>query len=403
MNKLDPVLFGDPEGWPLAPVVAWLITEGRRITEPTRFMDELCRQLIEAGAPIWRLRFNFQTLHPQVMAWAYTWKRGGQAEEFRAPHDILQTDAYIGSPMQWVHQTGQRVRYRLDRLKPERAHRVLIELAAAGGTDYVILPMVFSDGRINGFIATTDVPSGFSDSDLAKFSALINYLIPILEVIATRCIALALLNTYLGPRTGGKVLQGLIKRGDGETINAALWFSDLRGFTPLTETLPPDRLLAMLNAYFEALAMAVTARGGEILRFIGDAMLIVFPAQEEAELGQVCQAALNAALEAFDNVVTLNHERERSGEPAIRFGLGLHVGKVIYGNVGAPDRLDFTVMGPAVNRTARLEGLTKEVGVPLLLSADFVAHVDRGARSLGFYRMEGIAEPQEVFALTQGA
>jgi len=155
----------------------------------------------------------------------------------------------------------------------------------------------------------------------------------------------------------------------------------------------------MLNAYFEHVDAAVTPRGGEILRFIGDAMLIVFPAQTRREIDAACRAAVDAALDAFANLATLNHRRHRAGEPQIRFGVGLNVGEVIYGNVGAPDRLDFTVMGPAVNRTARLEGLTKTLGVPLLMSAEFAAHLDVPLRSLGAQQMKGVPRAQEVFAL----
>jgi len=184
-------------------------------------------------------------------------------------------------------------------------------------------------------------------------------------------------------------------------IHAALWFSDLRDFTALTEALPADKVLAMLNAYFEHVDAAVTPRGGEILRFIGDAMLIVFPAQTRREIDAACQAAVEAALDAFSGLATLNHRRRRAGDPEIRFGVGLNVGEVIYGNVGAPARLDFTVMGPAVNRTARLEGLTKSLGVPLLMSAEFVAHLRVPVRSLGAQPMKGVPLPQEVFALEE--
>ena len=157
----------------------------------------------------------------------------------------------------------------------------------------------------------------------------------------------------------------------------------------------------MLNAYFETLASAVTAQGGDILRFIGDAMLIVFPVGMASSVDAACRSALDAALDAFAGIATVNHRRRRHGEPEIRFGVGLNVGEVMYGNVGAPDRLDFTVMGPAVNRTARLETLTKDLGVPLLMSGAFAAQLDRRARSLGFHRMKGVADEQEVFALEE--
>lgn len=196
-----------------------------------------------------------------------------------------------------------------------------------------------------------------------------------------------------------RVWSGQIKRGDGEIIRAAIWFSDLRDFTPLTETLKPQDLIALLNSYFEAVAAAVTTRGGEVLRFIGDAMLIVFTVGSSVHTKDACSSAVDAATDAFASLATLNFRRARSNLPTISFGVGLHVGEVIYGNVGAPDRLDFTVMGPAVNRTARLESLTRKSGYPLLMSDDFVNSIEQDTVSLGFHALKGVVEYQEVFAL----
>ncbi|MEM7564521.1 MAG: adenylate/guanylate cyclase domain-containing protein [Pseudomonadota bacterium] len=206
------------------------------------------------------------------------------------------------------------------------------------------------------------------------------------------------MNTYVGQRTSQKVLSGMIKRGDADVIHAALWFSDLRNFTELTESLEATDVLKMLNDYFEFVSAAVTARGGEILRFIGDAMLIVFPIEKNIDQKSACNAALDAALDAQTTIETLNHQRRRHGEPIIEFGVGLNIGEVIYGNVGAPDRLDFTVMGPAVNRTARLESLTKTLGSKILYSEQFANMIDNPSHHLGEHPMKGIAEPQPVFA-----
>jgi adenylate cyclase len=230
---------------------------------------------------------------------------------------------------------------------------------------------------------------------------LADYLAPVIDVYATRQLAVSLMDTYLGRRTSQRVMQGRIRRGDGDEIFAVMWFSDLRDFTALTESLSTSLMLSALSDHFELVAAAVTARGGEILRFIGDAMLIVFSVTEQDELPAACEAALESADDAFSALGALNHRRLRSGLPQLSFGVGLHVGEVIYGNVGAPDRLDFTVMGPAVNRTARLESLTKTVNVPLLLSAEFVRHVDRPVRSVGLHAMKGVGQPQEIFALDE--
>jgi adenylate cyclase len=400
MGAAVPAADARRRAWRVKPVIDWLLREGRLITDPLKQIDAIAKRLVAAGAPVWRLRFGFSSVHPQIAMQGYVWVRGRDAESIRVGHGFESSDAFIGSPAQRLMQTQAPVRYRLDRLGRD-AHSMLREMAAMGGVDYLLLPLRFSDASMTLFAVTTDRAEGFAPGDVRKFKALAGVLAPVLEVVRARQVAHTLLNTYVGKRTGERVLQGLVKRGDGETIRAALWFSDLRDFTALTEALPAAKVLAMLNAYFEHVDAAVTPRGGEILRFIGDAMLIVFPAQAKVEVEAACRAAVDAARDAFANLATLNHRRRREGAPEIQFGVGLNVGEVIYGNVGAPDRLDFTVMGPAVNRTARLEGLTKVLGVPLLMSAQFAAQLNVPVRSLGSHVMKGVPDPQEAFALEE--
>lgn len=417
--SLEDALSGRLEGWSLAPVLIWLLTEARKLSEPGPLIDALAGQLAAVGAPAWRLRIGMRTIHPQSIGIAVIWQRGkGPAEEVSVAHGVLETDAYRGSPIERFNQTCKTVRYRLDRLNPETDHRVLFELAGQGATDYVIQPMSFSDSRLHFLAVATDGAGGFTDLDITKFGLLAESLAQHFEIISKRRLSQTLMDTYLGHRTGQKVLDGLIKRGDGEAIEAALWYSDLRNFTALTDALPPERLFDMLNAYFEFVSSAVGARGGEILSFIGDAMLIIFPfgpadptepgepadpgdagRAGEAREREVCQAAVDSAIDAFDSLATVNFSRRRNNQPEIRFGLGLDVGKVIYGNVGAPERLAFTVMGPTVNRTARLEALTKTAGRPLLMSDRFAGNIAEAVTSVGHFEMKGIAEPQEVFAL----
>lgn len=384
--------------WSVAPVVEWLLREGRLSSEPRELIDTLAAHLLGAGAPLWRLRLGFFTIHPQVAAWAYVWMRGRSTHVEQFPHGVQTTGAYIGSPAQRMIEGGAPVRYRLDHLAPSD-HRLLHELAAEGGTDYALFPLRFSDGSRNVFALATDARPGFSAHDLAQFETLSHAMSAVLEVAATHRIAETLLDTYVGHRTGGRVLQGQIQRGTAETLHAALWYSDLRGFTPLTETLPTQQLLAMLNEYFETVAAAVSAHGGEILRFVGDAMLVVFPADANGGPALACRAAVESALDAFARLAPINERRRQGGEPEIAFGVGLTAGEVAYGNVGSPDRLDFTVIGPAVNRAARLESLTKELGVPLLMTAAFAKCLERPVRSLGSHRLRGLAEPVEVYAL----
>ena len=384
--------------WSAAPVIDWLLREGRLTADPVALVDALAAQLLRAGAPLWRMRLGFFTIHPQLAAWAYIWTRGQPTRVERIPYGVQRTGAYIGSPAQQMVDSGAPVRFRLDRLEPGD-HAVLHELAAAGGRDYLLLPLQFSDRSLNVLAIATDDARGFGDGDIENFDRLSRPLATVLEVAATHRAAETLLDTYVGHRTGRRILEGKIHRGDVDEIHAAIWYADLRGFTPLTETLPAARLLDLLNSYFELVAAAVTPRGGEILRFMGDAMLIVFPADRQGDLGSACRAALEGALDAFARVEEVNRRRRLDGCPEIQFGVGLNAGKVAYGNVGSPERLDFTVIGPAVNRAARLETLTKELGVPLLMTGAFAASIGRPARSLGAHRMRGLDEPVEVFAL----
>lgn len=398
-EDLDEQLFGDPRGWALKPVVVWLLQAGRRIAHAGRLLDALARQLLDVGAPLSRIQLICPTIHPLVAAWAFVWRRDrGTTKETGAPHGLEDLHAHLGWPVQEALLTAQISRERIDHADAA-AHPNLQVLAQEGIVEAVTVPLVFTDDQLNLLIYFTSNREGFSEGDLSKFAALANYLTPILEVISKRRMAKVLLETYVGRRSGKRVLHGQIKRGDTEKIRAAIWFSDLRDFTRMTESLTPDRLLSMLNAYFEFITAAVTARGGEVLRFIGDAVLIIFPIERGTEAKAACAAALDAAIDAFNSLATLNLRLRRLGESSIRFGVALHVGEVVYGNVGAPDRLDFTVMGAAVNRTARLEDLTKALGVPLLLSSEFASMIDVPVIHLGQHRVRGVAEPQDVYCL----
>lgn len=394
-----PSITADSPKWSPQAVIEWLFSEGKLIDGDADFVGQLAARMTACGAPIDRLLLTMQTLNPEIAATSNLWMSStGAVQHYVAEWRIRETDRYIGSPMQQLFETQKRVRQRLDRL-PADAHAAYTELAEEGYTDYLALPILFSWGLGSALILSTKKPTGFNDLDIANFRILRQYLSPLIEVSSLRYLAESLLNTYVGKRTAKKVLSGMIKRGDADVINAALWFSDLRDFTQLTETLPASEILEMLNEYFEFVAAAVNSRGGEILRFIGDAMLIVFPIDDNSCKQTACNAAIDSAIDAQTTLASLNHRRKRHGQPEIRFGVGLNVGEVVYGNVGAPDRLDFTVMGPVVNRTARLESLTKTLGCNILFSQAFAELIDTPSQSLGLHEMKGIAEAQAVYAL----
>ncbi len=388
-------------GWPVNSPLFWLLSEGLRHTEISDLIKGLGQTLVSAGAPIWRLRFAIWTVHPLLSSLSFAWVRGSdEVSFFQSDHDIWTRDTYLGSPAEWVIHNKKPYRQSLEvDLDKENHHRVLFQLKDQGATDYLGLPIPFRKGELNTVFFATDRAGGFEDEDCEKFKLIAQCLIPILESMVTRQIAQIVMETYVGHRTGNKVLNGQIKRGDGELIKAAIWYSDLRDFTVHSETLPANELLEMLNQYFETVHKAVSANGGEVLRFIGDAMLIVFPEETSGSIKEACISAHKASVESLKALELLNQTREKEHKPQIKFGVGLHYGDVIYGNVGAPNRLDFTVMGPAVNQTARLESMTKQLGKRRLMLRPFANALDHGTRSLGFFTLKGIAQDQEILAV----
>ncbi|HUK04606.1 MAG TPA: adenylate/guanylate cyclase domain-containing protein [Burkholderiales bacterium] len=390
-------LLGPEEGWSLAPVGAWIMIEGRHIGDPRELLEALAARLDAAGAGIERLGFTVRTIHPQIAAWGCYWSRRGGSGIFTGRHGTQNSDAYIGSPVQFVYENGRPYRRRLEALDEQRDPALMHELRAEGMTDYYALPLWLGSGELNFMTTATARPGGFSDEDLERIGALSNLLAPLVETIHARRMTLGLLDAFIGPRISERILQGQVKRGDGDRIDAAFWYSDLRGFTALSESLPAPQLLALLNEYFENCAAAAAARGGEILQFIGDAILIVFEIRRPEDEARVCEDALDAAIDAFDQLAVVNHRRRHAGLPEIAFGLGLHLGTVTHANVGAPDRLAFNVVGPAVNKTARLQSMTKLAGVPLLLSKEFASRIGRPLRSMGHFDLKGIGGPQEMF------
>jgi adenylate cyclase len=384
-------------------VIDWIFGAGRRIESTNEFVHQLAHQLNAVCIATDRLMISLLTLNPQIVGTSESWlKSTDETIHYEAEHEVRATDRYIGSPLAAIYETHKRVRQRLDHL-PENAHLAYTELAEQGFTDYLALPVLCGEVAQPGaaIIICTKKEGGFNNREIEHFRQIRDYLAPVLEVHSLRHLSRSLMNTYVGKRTGEKVLSGMIRRGDADVINAALWFSDLRNFTHLTETLTTEQVLELLNEYFELVAVAVTARGGEILRFIGDAMLIVFPIDDNMCQQTACNAAINAAIDAQRAVLSLNQGRCKEGQLPIEFGVGLNIGEVVYGNVGAPDRLDFTVMGPVVNRTARLESLTKELGCNILFSQNFAELIETASEFLGHHEMKGIAEPQAVYALCQ--
>ncbi|MDH3664035.1 MAG: adenylate/guanylate cyclase domain-containing protein, partial [Alphaproteobacteria bacterium] len=254
-----------------------------------------------------------------------------------------------------MFEGADRVRQRLDLPDTELEPPLFHELKAEGLTEYVALPMAFSDGKIHGTTWATDRPGGFDDAHLAEIEDLLPIFSLLLEILLNRHVTVGLLNTYVGQHAGERILKGQITRGSSETVHAAIWLCDLRGFTAMSERQSRDQLVTSLNQYFDHMAPAVERHGGEILKFIGDAMLALFPLDTD----HACERARRAAIEARDAMRECNAERQEGGEGGLELGIALHAGDIMYGNIGAANRLDFTIIGPAVNLTSCMEGLCR--------------------------------------------
>jgi adenylate cyclase len=398
-----PAALATPRHWPRrpGPLLDWLIGDARQLPDGPALLAQLCERLLGQGLPLARASFHVRVLHPQLFGMGFYWQRGAeQIRVFRAEHGVERTDLYQRSPMRVLFEGAGAVRQRLDLPDVEFPFPLFEELRQQGLTDYVALPVTFSDGKIHGTTWSSDRPGGFDSDELAQIEDLLPLFGLLLEIHLDRRIAITLLDTYVGHHAGERILAGQITRGSGATVAAALWYCDLRGFTALSERLGRDALLACLNDYFDCMAGAVERQGGEILKFIGDAMLAIFPLAGE----DACRRALEAAREARDAMAGLNAKRRARGEEALAFGIALHVGKVMYGNIGAANRLDFTVVGPAVNLTTRIERLCRSLERDLLLSEAFACGCTSWPlRSLGRHHLQGIARPVEVFTLAEAA
>jgi adenylate cyclase len=279
---------------------------------------------------------------------------------------------------------------------------VLAEFKAAGVTDYLASPLIFTDGKVHAATWTTRRAGGFSDADIAAIEAVVPLLARVAEIRALRRVVVTLLDTYVGHQSGERILAGRIRRGDTESIRAVIWLSDLRGFTSLADRLPGPTVIALLNRYFDCQIPAILARGGEVLKLMGDGLLAIFPVAGEAAQAGVCSAALDAAREARAQIAAIADPVGDGSLKRLRFGLALHIGELLYGNIGGGNRLDFTSIGPAVNLAARLEKLSAELGRSVVVSAEFARNCQGSLAPLGEFALRGFAQrSDDVFGLPE--
>jgi adenylate cyclase len=385
----------------------WLINEAWTAISATRLTAMLAKRLTDTGMELIRLNIGIWTLHPQLIGVTYTWTRERNSVLVtNTPRGLLDSPAWLQSPLRFVSDNLGGVRQRLDEDNPEFQFPVMQELRDAGGTDYVAMPLQFSDGQTNTMALTSGHPNGFTIANLGQFYRAIPVLSRLYEVHTVRRNTSDLLDTYLGKRTGQSVLMGLTQRGDGEDIHAVIWFCDLRGSSALADSMPREEFLAVLNRFFDAMGGAVEDQGGEVLRFIGDAVLAIFPINEEGgqgrtsgAVGRTCFDALEAVRNAEERMATLNKELVTEGKAPLGYGIGLHLGMVTYGNIGTESRLEFTVIGAAANEAARVESLCKTLDHTVLMSGVFARACPETLTSVGKHALAGVAEEMEIFTL----
>lgn len=386
-------------------IAGWLISEAWQAASPEDLIDRFCRCLRETGVPLARMTAIVPALHPQVFASVLVWREDGGVKAIQEPYDILQQPKFKDSPFALILRGAGGVRRRLEREDVNLDFPVVQDLKAEGATDYVAMPFRFSDGQLNVMSMTSFAAGGFSTADLGQIHEALPVLGRLFEVHAQRRTAVTLLQTYLGRHTGERVLQGQVRHGDGEHIHSVVWFSDLRESTSLSKSMPQDAYLLYVNRYFHCMAGAVMEKGGEVLRFIGDAVLAIFPIASPGSkswgtatgAAEACRRAIAAATLASERVEVSNEASPDT--PPIRYGIGLHLGNVTYGNIGLPERLEFTVIGAAANEAARVESMTKTLKRQVLTSSSFADVFPGKLLPLGKYALKDVEGEQELYTL----
>ncbi|WP_022723826.1 adenylate/guanylate cyclase domain-containing protein [Rhodopseudomonas sp. B29] len=384
----------------LRALIDWLIDGAPPEPIPTVMLTRTCERLLEAGVPLSRVAIFVETLHPDIYGRSFIWRPGETAVANARTEDVEQLDVYQRSPLKILYDTGTEVRFRMDD-PASLAFPFFDDVRAEGVTDYLALPLLFLDGNIHAVSFTTKADGGFTDPHLNALRAIAAPLARLIEIIGLRRTAATLLDTYVGNRAGARILAGQIRRGHTELLRVAIWLSDLRGYTALSDRLPPDLMVRVLNAYFDCQVGPILRAGGEVLKFMGDGLLAVFPmADDGSDAADVCARMLTAVDEARTQVRAMSYAEGNHVVDNLRFGVALHVGQVLYGNIGGGNRLDFTCVGPAVNLAARMEKIAGRLGRTAVASADFIQHCADHWTDLGDFTIAGLSHTERVFGLS---
>jgi adenylate cyclase len=387
----------------------WLVAQGLSGTDEALLVEGFAVRLRDLGVPLTRFMIGSDLLHPTVGGRGYRWELGADVvrQEYARWEVGKESPDWLVSPFRHLIEGGRsEMRRHLDSRHVPDEFPLLDSIKAAGATDYAAFLVNFgpraSIGEADGLALSvaTDAPDGFADPHLDLVRRLNPRLGLAYKTISQIDTARTLLRTYLGTDPADRVLAGSIGRGRAEKLRAAIWYSDLEGFTRLADTLPRGKLMPFLNDYAECVVEAIHAHDGQVLKFMGDGILAIFPCADDED--ERCVRALDAAIAAQAAFGRLMHWRADKGIPATHTHIGLHLGDVLYGNIGSRDRLDFTVLGPAVNETSRIERMSRSLEQPVIASAAFARALGDERRrlvSLGRYALRGVGRPQELFAL----
>ncbi len=393
----DPARLGKPD------LETWLLNDAADETDLLELFQAFAWRMVAAGLPVQRVGLSIGTLHPQLVGYSWNWNSDdGYCDELEVEERVLTTDAYRLNPIFQVIEHGEPFRSRTDLADGAQQSPLMTELAEQGIVEYAALPLPAGSNVHNAVTIATKQPGGFSDAQFAD----INHYLRLLALHVQKHIALRIseniVTTYLGAAAGDQVLRGSIKRGSGQPIDAIIWASDMRGFTDLAAQLTERDMIAVLDAYFDRLAGSVMTHGGEVLKFIGDGLLAVFPFSRFGSEHDAATAAITAAQDALCVLDQLNKDESQlsdiDGWRPLRTGIALHRGEVFFGNVGAPERLDFTVIGRAVNAVSRVEGLCKPLGRPILITQPVADLLSLPLDDLGEHTLRGFTEPVSIYA-----
>jgi adenylate cyclase len=387
-------------------IAAWITDAALAGLSEEEILAGLCERETANGLPLARALVLIDTLHPVYQGRAFRWTR---AQKQTTLTEYGRTDADAGrwerSPFYWLEQSGESILRRRLSTQTDKEFGIFPELRSDGMTDYVALASRFAGGEMIGEMDgvysswASDAPEGFSDDDIAEIRRLMPSLALAVKSATLARVAGTLVETYLGRDPGRRVLQGRIKRGVPERIQAVLWFSDLRGYTRLSDTATPEEIIPLLNDYADAIISAIHDEGGDVLKLMGDGTLAIFAADDRRHSSE---AALAAAFAARRGVAEVNQERAAAELPKTDMYLGLHIGDVFYGNIGSKERLDFTVIGPAVNEVSRIASMCRSLEQPLLVSSAFAEAIGESRSrliSVGRYALRGVGRPQELFTI----